>query len=110
MATLRIAITFGAGPRQAAEAELVVPLGSSALQAIESSGLLAQYPALQGELVSGHCTVGIWGKPVAMGQLLCSGDRIEIYRPLRVDPKRARRERYARQGSAKAGLFAKPKK
>jgi sulfur carrier protein len=36
-----------------------------------------------------------------------SGERIEFYRPLRVDPKVARRERFARQGAKSAGLFAK---
>ncbi|MBW8723026.1 MAG: RnfH family protein, partial [Polaromonas sp.] len=35
------------------------------------------------------------------------GDRLEIYRGLRVDPKVARRERFNRQGVKRAGLFAK---
>jgi len=32
---------------------------------------------------------------------------VEIWRPLRVDPKLARRERFGRQGARSAGLFAK---
>ena len=43
---------------------------------------------------------GLWGRPAAAQTLLQDGDRIEIYRPLRVDPKVARRERY-RQRSKK---------
>jgi hypothetical protein len=39
--------------------------------------------------------------------VLQTGDRLELYRPLLVDPKRARRERFARQGSRSAGLFAR---
>jgi hypothetical protein len=39
--------------------------------------------------------------------VLCSQDRIEVYRPLTVDPKDARRQRFAQQGVKKAGLFAK---
>ena len=35
--------------------------------------------------------VGIFGQPVSVQQLLQAGDRIEIYRPLRLDPKTARR-------------------
>jgi putative ubiquitin-RnfH superfamily antitoxin RatB of RatAB toxin-antitoxin module len=38
---------------------------------------------------------------------LRAGDRIEGYRTLRVDPKVARRERFARQGARSAGLFAR---
>jgi putative ubiquitin-RnfH superfamily antitoxin RatB of RatAB toxin-antitoxin module len=32
---------------------------------------------------------------------------VEIYRPLRVDPKVARRERFVKQGARTAGLFVK---
>jgi putative ubiquitin-RnfH superfamily antitoxin RatB of RatAB toxin-antitoxin module len=38
---------------------------------------------------------------------LQDGDRLEVYRPLRVDPKVARRERFKGQGARTAGLFAK---
>jgi len=34
------------------------------------------------------------------------GDRLEVYRPLTVDPKVARRARFVRQGAKTAGLFA----
>jgi putative ubiquitin-RnfH superfamily antitoxin RatB of RatAB toxin-antitoxin module len=40
-------------------------------------------------------------------QRVRDGDRIEIYRPLKVDPKVARRERFRKQGSRSAGLFAR---
>lgn len=42
--------------------------------------------------------LGIWGRPVALDQLLADGDRIEFYRPLECDPKAARRDRAARRG------------
>ena len=51
--------------------------------------------------------VGIWGKVVPLTHFLRNGDRVEVYRPLRVDPKVARRERFARQGARTAGLFAR---
>ena len=50
--------------------------------------------------------VGVWGKRAGMTKLLQDGDRVEIYRALRVDPKVARRERFSRQGSRSAGLFS----
>ncbi len=40
---------------------------------------------------------GIWGKPCALTQQLKADDRVEIYRPLLVDPKDARRARQAKQ-------------
>lgn len=37
--------------------------------------------------------VGIFGRLATPETPLCDGDRVEIYRPLRVDPKQARRRR-----------------
>jgi putative ubiquitin-RnfH superfamily antitoxin RatB of RatAB toxin-antitoxin module len=51
--------------------------------------------------------VGVWGKKVSPHHRLNDQDRVEIYRPLRVDPKVARRERFKKQGARSAGLFAK---
>jgi putative ubiquitin-RnfH superfamily antitoxin RatB of RatAB toxin-antitoxin module len=43
-----------------------------------------------------RASVGIWGVLVGLEHPLQSGDRIEIYRPLEVEPKAARRQRAAR--------------
>ncbi len=56
--------------------------------------------------------VGIFGDRCERDRLVCEGDRIEIYRPLAVDPKHARRER-ARQTQTEKGrnpLTAKPRR
>lgn len=50
---------------------------------------------------------GVWGRVLPPEHVLVSGDRIEAYRPLLVDPKVARRERFAKQGARGAGLFSK---
>jgi putative ubiquitin-RnfH superfamily antitoxin RatB of RatAB toxin-antitoxin module len=39
--------------------------------------------------------VGIFGKAVKADQPLQAGDRVEIYRPLQVDPKEVRKRRAA---------------
>lgn len=49
---------------------------------------------------------GVWGRKAVRAQALSHGDRIELYRPLQVDPKTARRKRFSRQGVRNAGLFA----
>ncbi len=48
-----------------------------------------------------RAAVGIFGRPAGREQPLNAGDRIELYRPLAVDPKDARRAR-AKQTRRKA--------
>lgn len=50
---------------------------------------------------------GVWGRVLPPEHVLQAGDRVEAYRPLLVDPKVARRERFAKQGARGAGLFSK---
>lgn len=66
--------------------------GASVREAIESSGILRQFPEIG--LVRGR--VGIFGKAVDPDSQLRDGDRVEIYRPLEADPKEARRRRVKR--------------
>ncbi|MFG6464683.1 RnfH family protein [Roseateles sp. DXS20W] len=47
----------------------------------------------------GELRVGIWGRVRTLDALLRDRDRIEVYRPLTVDPKEARRQRYAKRGA-----------
>jgi putative ubiquitin-RnfH superfamily antitoxin RatB of RatAB toxin-antitoxin module len=48
--------------------------------------------------VIGALTVAVWGRAAAPDRVLDDGDRVEIVRPLKVDPKEARRLRYEVQG------------
>lgn len=41
----------------------------------------------------GDCAVGIWGRVVGRDATLRDGDRVELYRPLVMDPREARRQR-----------------
>ncbi len=72
---------------------LKLPEGSSVEQAIKASGVLARFPEID---LSGSNKVGIFGNVCGMDQVLKQADRIEIYRPLLIDPKDARRRRAAR--------------
>lgn len=73
---------------------LAVPEGTTARQAARLSGLDARFPGLDLE----HAPLGIFSKleknPDAC--VLRAGDRVEIYRPLLIDPKEARRLRAER--------------
>ncbi|MGH8278582.1 MAG: RnfH family protein [Gammaproteobacteria bacterium] len=90
--TLKIEVAYALNERQyLVSCEL--PAGATAVDAVYHSGLLARFPGLAGRA----CRLGIFGRPIAADAPLRSGDRVEIYRPLRADPKHARRER-ARHG------------
>lgn len=75
---------------------VMVPLGvgMTALEAVQSSGLLAEFP----ELDAASLALGIYGRRVEGSQRLRPGDRVEIYRPLRIDPRAARRQAAASEG------------
>lgn len=72
---------------------VVLPEGATLREAIARSGVLARHPQLDLAL----CRVGVWGRRAALGDRVCDGDRVEIYRPLQADPKEARRERARRR-------------
>lgn len=60
--------------------------------AIKRSSIMQQCP----EIKLSDCTVGIFGQRVRLDSNVQMGDRIEIYRPLTLDPKEARRVRAQR--------------
>lgn len=59
-----------------------------------------------GDALPTYQAAGIWGKTKPLEHVLQHGDRVELYQSLKVDPKLARRERFAKQGARGAGLFA----
>lgn len=99
---IRITLVHSPAPREVHELSMHLPSGSTLLQALESSGWLKRFPHLS----SPGMTAGIWGRKTSKDTVLRDGDRVEMYRGLRVDPKVARRERFVGQGARTAGLFA----
>jgi putative ubiquitin-RnfH superfamily antitoxin RatB of RatAB toxin-antitoxin module len=65
-----------------------VPAGASVADAIAVSGVENVFP----ELAVNKMCCGIWGTVVDRTHSLRAGDRLEIYRPLAVNPRDARRE------------------
>jgi uncharacterized protein len=102
-ARLNVTVMFSPRARAVREWRLVLDGGSTVHQALQASGLGAEFP----ELDVRTAPIGIWGRKARLPQLLREGDRIEIYRPLQVDPKVARRERFRKQGTRGTGLFAR---
>lgn len=98
-----ITVVCSPQPRVVRRVELLVETGCTVGQALQLSGILVGMS--QTELNSAE--LGVWGRKALAKQVLRANDRVEIYRQLTVDPKVARRERFARQGAKTAGLFAK---
>lgn len=88
----RIAVQVAyATPEEQVTVALYVPSGATVQETIEVSGLLDRFP----ELDLAVNRVGIFGRLRRLDDIVKAGERIEIYRPLRADPREARRRRAA---------------
>jgi len=85
---LAIELAYALPDRQTLLA-LTVPAGCTAEAAIRRSGMLERHP----EIDLAVNPVGIWSRTIALQQPVQAGDRIEIYRPLILDPKTTLRQR-----------------
>jgi putative ubiquitin-RnfH superfamily antitoxin RatB of RatAB toxin-antitoxin module len=70
-----------------------VPYGVTAATAITASGVLLKFPEINLDVNK----IGIFGKLKDLSTVLNPMDRVEIYRPLIADPKKARRERASKR-------------
>lgn len=98
---LQITVAYSPVPRLVREWVIDVLPGCNAKQAVQQCGALSDCA----ELALDALKLGVWGKRCSLNHVLKDKDRLEIYRPLRVDPKVARRERFTSQGAKRAGLF-----
>jgi uncharacterized protein len=79
---MKVGIAYALAKRQV-WLNVEVPDGSSIREAIDRSGVLAQFP----DIDLTQQKVGVFGKVVSLDTTLEEGDRVEIYRPLTADPK-----------------------
>jgi putative ubiquitin-RnfH superfamily antitoxin RatB of RatAB toxin-antitoxin module len=75
--------------------DVTLPEGSTVGEAVARSGLLARFP----EIASRPLACAIYSQPVQTSRRVEEGDRIEILRPLLIDPKENRRRTAARMRS-----------
>jgi putative ubiquitin-RnfH superfamily antitoxin RatB of RatAB toxin-antitoxin module len=87
---IRVEVAF-ARPDKQKIISLEVEEGSTAVDAVRQSGIVAVFP----EIEPGSVDLGIFGKAIKSPSTheLRHGDRVEIYRPLKIDPKQARLNR-----------------
>jgi uncharacterized protein len=102
--SIRISLCYSPAPRVVHEMAMRLPVGSTVQDALAL--LPAQAVWAHGLAIDG-LRIAIWNERVETTRVLQEDDRLELLRPLRVDPKVARRERFQKQGARSAGLFAK---
>jgi len=111
--TIQVTLCWSLGPRHVQEQSVQVSEGST-VQAVLDQGMGLW---LQSQGANADASLpslkfqqpGIWGRKVSWGHHVQSGDRVELYRDLKVDPMVARRQRFKRQGKGRTGLFANRK-
>ena len=100
---LKVTLVWSPGPRQVVQTTCELPEGATVATALVQSGWkdrveLDKLPDV---------AFGVWNLPAQLQTRLRDLDRVEVYRPLTVDPKVARRQRFNGQGVKAAGLFSR---
>jgi uncharacterized protein len=93
---VRVEVAYSPAPRRVEIVPLQLAPGSTLADAVKASGLLLRHG-----LDPSTAACGVWGRQRPPEHALRDGDRVEIYRGLAVDPKEARRLRYARDKKEK---------
>lgn len=84
---IRISVVYALADRQVS-VNLVVALGTTVAAAVEHSGLVRRFP----EIAALPLHYAIFSRVVNESARVAEGDRIEILRPLLIDPKENRRQ------------------
>lgn len=92
-AVLSIELVWSLKAGELCRVDLQLPSGSTLGQALHACSEFASVLPRLGEF-----KLGIWGRQQPLATPLRDRDRIEVYRPLTVDPKEARRQRYKDRG------------
>jgi len=87
-----VEVAYGT-PEKQSLISLTVPVGTTALEAVQQSGITEQFPAIDIQkdpmgIFSNLLNGKDW--PLPHEYVLRAKDRVEIYRPLLIDPKQAR--------------------
>ncbi|CUA81472.1 Putative antitoxin component PasI (RatB) of the RatAB toxin-antitoxin module, ubiquitin-RnfH superfamily [Gulbenkiania indica] len=101
--TIRVEVACALPDRQRLVA-LQVPLGTTVAEAVSRAGMAALFP----ELDIPALKLGIYGKVVPPTTVLQAGDRVELYRPLKADPKEVRRQRVEANRGGRQPASANP--
>ena len=100
MDMIKVEVAY-ATPEKQRIIEVEVPVGTTVAEAVRQSGIEREFP----ELTLDGMPMGVFGRKVPKPdrEELHAGDRVELYRPLLIDPKQARLNRAAKAKQDAAG-------
>ena len=107
---MQIQCLFSPAARQLIDLSLTLPDGCTVFDAVQSLKLrpeLHDHLKILETAFEDERGLGVWGRIAQLTTSLKPDDRLEIYRPLLVDPKMARKKRFKGQGKGRTGLFAR---
>ena len=87
MSEFEVEIVFALREMQSLRS-IVVESGTTVAEVVAMSGVCESFLGYGLD----EMPVGIWGREVDRNRAVKEGDRIEIYRPLELDPREARRQ------------------
>ena len=96
---IQVEVVWAPAPHQIESRQLSLAAGATAMEALRASALTLTLTHDATLLES--LQIGIWGRACRPETRLRDGDRVELYRPLQVDPKEARRQRQRQDGVKK---------
>ncbi len=89
---MQVEVVYGSSEQQQL-LTVELPQGSTAQMAVVKSDMRKYYP----EIDLNQLSLGVFSKPINPETVLYEGDRVEIYRPLTIDPMQRRRLRQAQK-------------
>ena len=96
---MKVAVAFSPEAGVAIELPVELPSAATAIDAVRASGLEKRFSNVD----IGESTLGIWGRACLPETPVHDGDRVEVYRPLTMDPNEARRLRAKQLRARKRG-------
>ena len=94
-AVLRVEVVY-ALPERCWRVPLQLPAGATVADALAAADLTSRVPGIEVDPEG----LAVFGQPATLATKLHDGDRVEVLRPLKVDPKQARRRRAGEAGKA----------
>jgi putative ubiquitin-RnfH superfamily antitoxin RatB of RatAB toxin-antitoxin module len=86
--SIRVEVVFALPERQKLM-PVEIAAGATCADVISQSGIADSFPGIDLATVP----LAIWGSPVSHDREVRNGDRVELLRPLAIDPRDARRQR-----------------
>lgn len=92
---IEVEVVFSPAAGEVVVLPLQLPDASTVADALHAAALFERFPQLN----DSDLGCGVWGRRQTLATPLRDRDRVEVYRPLKVDPKEARRQRYKGQAA-----------